>query len=326
MTGVVAAATDPAVPYRGVRVLVLGGSGFIGGWLLRSLAGAGATVHAVARNESGADRIRRLGAARVTVADLIHPGTVTTIVREAAPDVIFNLAAYGVDRAERDESVMSALNTRLVTELCAAAVTHQATSGWSGLRLVHAGSALEYGSVSGLISENTVPIPHTDYGRTKLAGSNVVLDAVRSAGLAAAVVRLFTVYGSGEHAGRLLPSLIDAARTGDAVHLSSGEQPRDFTYVEDVVSGLLRVGRSAAASGVLNVATGRLTTVRQFAELAAGIMGIPGDRLRFGAISQRAGEMFHGAVDTSRAEQLLGWSPRISIADGISRTWELEQN
>jgi nucleoside-diphosphate-sugar epimerase len=180
--------------------------------------------------------------------------------------------------------------------------------------------------VSGPISENTVPIPHTDYGRTKLAGSNVVLEAVRSAGLAAAVVRLFTVYGSGEHAGRLLPSLIDAARTGGAVSLSSGEQPRDFTYVADAVSGLLRVGRSAAASGVLNVATGRLTTVRRFAEQAAAIMGIPGDRLRFGAAPQRAGEMFHDAVDTSRAEQLLGWSPTISIADGISRTWELERN
>jgi UDP-glucose 4-epimerase len=92
------------------------------------------------------------------------------------------------------------------------------------------------------------------------------------------------------------------------------------------VSGLLRVGRSATASGVLNIATGRLTTVRRFAEQAAEIMGIPGDRLRFGAEPKREGEMFHDAVDTSRAEQLLGWFPTISIADGVSRTWELERN
>jgi nucleoside-diphosphate-sugar epimerase len=262
----------------------------------------------------------------VRVADLRHAGVVESVVREAAPAVIFNAAGYGVDHAERDASAMSALNTEVVVAVCAAAAALPQASGWPGLRLVHAGSALEYGQVQGSITEETETIPDTEYGRTKLAGSNVVLDAMRFNGLQAAVVRLFTVYGSGEHPGRLLPCLLNAARTGEAVDLSSGEQPRDFTYVEDAVSGLLRAGSRQTASGLLNVATGRLTTVRRFAEQAAEILGIPDDRLRFGRVAQRAGEMFHGVVDTSRMQQVLGWSPTTSIADGIRRTWELERN
>lgn len=325
MTGPVTAATEPADSYRGVRVLLLGASGFIGGWMMRSLARGGAHVHAVARNASGAERARGLGAATVCIADLTRPGAVAAAVGAAAPAVIFNMAGYGVDHGERDSSLMSRLNAEMVADLCAAAARVRDVPGWNGLRLVHAGSALEYGPVSGGISEDTEPIPDTDYGRTKLAGSRAVIDAVRTAGLPAAVVRLFTVYGPGEHQGRLLPSLIGAARSGGEVHLSSGEQPRDFTYVEDAVAGLLRAGRSGAASGALNVATGQLTTVRRFVEQAAEILGIPAHRLRFGRVPQRAGEMFHGVVDTSRARRVLGWVPATSVGDGIRRTWDLER-
>jgi dTDP-glucose 4,6-dehydratase len=307
-------------------VLLLGGSGFIGGWMTRSLAGGGAHIYAVARSASGAERARCLGAATVRVADLTKPGAVATAVREAAPAVIFNMAGYGVDHSERDSSLMSILNTDLVVDLCAAATRVPDASGWGGLRLVHAGSALEYGPVSGRISEETEPIPNTDYGRTKLAGSKAVIESIRHAGVPAAVVRLFTVYGPGEHEGRLLPSLMGAARTGGEVNLSSGEQPRDFTYVEDAVAGLLRAGCSAAASGVLNVATGQLTTVRQFVEQAAEILGIAEQRLRFGRVPPRTGEMFHGVVDTSLARRVLGWVPGTSVGEGIRRTWELERN
>lgn len=326
MTASIAAAWDPADAYRGVRVLLLGASGFIGGWMMRSLARGGAEVHAVARNASGAERARCLGAAAVRLADLTRSGAVADTVREAAPAVIFNLAGYGVDHGERDRTLMARVNAEVVVDLCAAAARIPGVPGWNGLRVVQAGSALEYGPVSGRISEETEPIPDTDYGRTKLAGSQAVFDAVRTAELPAAVVRLFTVYGPGEHEGRLLPSLLDAARTGGEVNLSSGEQPRDFTYVEDAVAGLLRAGLIGTAPDRLNVATGRLTTVRRFAEEAAEILGIPAHRLRFGRVPQRTGEMFHGVVDTSRARRVLGWVPATSVGDGIRRTWQQERS
>ena len=79
----------------------------------------------------------------------------------------------------------------------------------------------------------------------------------------AVTARLFTVYGPGEHCGRLLPSLIEAARAEKPLELTAGTQLRDLTYVEDVAEGLLRLGLAQAEPGsVVNLATGHLTMVR----------------------------------------------------------------
>ena len=312
--------------YAGTRVLVLGASGFIGGWVVRALARLGASPLAVVRDVSHTARVTDLGAATVIVADLMQPDSVAAIVRDASPAITFNLAGYGVDRSEHDSAHMQAMNATLPACLCQAVADLGAASPWNSLRLVHVGSALEYGQVHGQITEDVTPQPDTDYGRTKLMGTEAVLRAARTTGLRAAVVRLFTVYGPGEHATRLLPTLMDAARLRTTVSLTSGDQPRDFTYVEDAVDGLLRTGRTPESSGqLLNVATGHLTTVRKFAETAAKVLGIPEDRLRFGAASKDAGEMYHGEVSTALMDRVLGWRPGVSVTDGIRRAWDQER-
>jgi nucleoside-diphosphate-sugar epimerase len=103
--------------------------------------------------------------------------------------------------------------------------------------------------------------------------------------------------------------------------MSAGLQRRDFTYVEDVAEGLLRLGRSSAAvpGEIVNLATGQLTSVREFAAEAARVLGIPSDRLAFGALATRAEEMQHDPVSVTRLRQLLGWVPSMPIAEGVRR-------
>jgi nucleoside-diphosphate-sugar epimerase len=235
---------------------------------------------------------------------------------------VFNLAVHGVDHAERDRDTMAAINAALVAELCEQ-LAAEPVHGWRGLRLVHAGSALEYGARGGALREDTEPNPTTEYGRTKLEATRHIERIARATGLGAVSARLFTVYGPGEHADRLLPSLIEAARTGARVPLSAGLQRRDFTFVQDVADGLLRLGVSAAAPGtIVNVATGRLTSVREFVETAAGILPIDRRALAFGALPTRAEEMWHDEVDVTRLQRLISWLPATTIAEGIRRSWE----
>jgi nucleoside-diphosphate-sugar epimerase len=238
------------------------------------------------------------------------------------PAITFNTAVYGVDPAERDRDMMKAINTALVVELCEQLGAEPAP-GWRGQRLVHAGSALEYGTAGGTLREDSTPSPTTDYGRTKLEATQQVARVARDAGLKAVTTRLFTVYGPGERAGRLLPSLIEAARTRASLPLSAGLQRRDFTYVEDVAEGLLRLGVSAAAPGtVVNLATGRLTSVRAFAEAATEVLPLDRGALNFGALPTRAEEMWHDEVDVTCLRRLTAWAPPTTIADGIRRSWE----
>jgi nucleoside-diphosphate-sugar epimerase len=306
--------------YRRTVALVLGASGFIGRRVARALAERGARVVQAVR-----DRARWGLAGDVIETDLMRPGNARALVHAVRPTITFNLAGYGVDREERNERAAFRLNAELVAEL-AAAITEFRHSGWPGADLVHAGSALEYGTATGDLAEDTVPQPTTVYGKSKLEGTRILALAAAGGNLKAITARLFTVYGPGEHAGRLLPTLIEAAHSGVTVELTAGLQKRDFTYVEDVAEGLCRLGAARTAGGeVVNLATGRLTSVREFAEAAAAVLKIPRERLGFGAIPTRPEEMEHSAPNVDRLRRLVGWTPAVGIEDGIRKTLQFSE-
>jgi nucleoside-diphosphate-sugar epimerase len=217
------------------------------------------------------------------------------------------------------------VNTSLPGSLCDA-VHEAADTDWQGQVLVHVGSAAEYGDAGGDLNEDCEPRPSTMYGRTKLAGTRLLASRCKALGLRGLTARLFTVYGPGEHAGRLLPSLMEAAQNDEPLRLTEGLQKRDFTYVEDVADALLRLGASPAEPGeIVNVATEQLATVRSFTETAARVLGIGAGRLQFGALPTRAGEMEHDPVTAARLKRLTNWMPTIGIEEGVRRTAEFER-
>ena len=310
--------------YRDVRVLVLGASGFIGRWVARYLYQAGASLHVTARDPAClggeaffGDRVERL--------DLQDTAAILRVVRDSAPDIVFNLAGYGINPAERDELLAETINTGILPTLVESIAQLPATH-WQGQRIVHVGSALEYGVCSSDLAEHTEPRPTTLYGRTKLAGTQALAECSRQAGIASITARLFTVYGPGERAGRLVPALLEAARSGTTLDLTAGTQQRDFTYVEDVAEGLLRLGLVRTAPGeVVNLASGQLTTVRTFVETSAAVLGIPAGNLRFGALPGREEEMAHQPVATGKLQKLLDWLPTTTVQQGIERTRQFER-
>jgi UDP-glucose 4-epimerase len=308
--------------YAGVRVLVLGATGFIGRWVARLLTEEGADLYLGAREPAQARAMFERYAVKGSVfpASLASAGDVEAIFEAARPAITFNLTGYGVDPTQRDPAIAALVNHRAVRWIVAAAAS-RVVPEWLGTHVVHAGSALEYGIIGGHLSEESKPSPTTLYGRSKLAGTLALLEESRFQGTRGISARLFTVYGPGEHAGRLLPALMDAASLGTAVALSRGEQRRDFTFVADAAEGLLRLGRAAAIStAVVNVATGRLTTVRRFAELAAPELGMPLSRLQFGALESRPDDMIHDDVAIGKLQAATGWVPSTSITEGVRRT------
>jgi UDP-glucose 4-epimerase len=315
----------PAAPYHGMRVAVLGASGFVGRWVARALAGGGARVTLVVRDRRrSAPIFCRLGiAGDVEERDLSDPSAVRELFRAMRPAVTFNLAGYGVDRSEQDEGTAGVINGRLVEWIADALATWR-DGDWPGPVLVHTGSGAEYGPVAGAGLDPSEPRPTTMYGRTKLAGTRTLAECAARRGLPSVTARLFTVYGPGEHPGRLLPSLLAAARAGAPAPLSQGLQRRDFTYVEDVAEGLLRLGAAPCRPGeALNLATGRLCSVREFAEQAADSLGMPRAQLRFGALPLRDDEVIYPEVPIARLRELTGWSPPTAVAGGIRRTIEV---
>lgn len=314
--------TSPLEAYRDVPVIVFGASGFVGRWVARGLARQGADLHLPVRDAASLEPLRGpYGlSGRLWPLDLMQPGAAADLCRELRPALVFNLAGYGVDPAERDEARARRLNQDVPAEL-ARALAEGAATAWPGCGLVHAGSALEYGPLGSPVCESLPCRPDTLYGRTKLAGARAIEEVARPGALRAVEGRIFTAYGPGERAGRLLPGLLAARDAEEPLALTDGRQPRDFVYVEDVAEALLRLGLSPEAGfDSLHVATGSLHTVREFVEIAADVLGIARERLHFGARSHLREEMWHGPVSVERLRGRIGWTPPRLPREGIEAT------
>lgn len=224
---------------------------------------------------------------------------------------LLQLHRHGVDRGECDPARAEFLNSRLPELLVRLACKH-ADFSWSGQQVVHLSSDFERSA------------PSTLYGGTKAAGASNFVRACHALGVRGVAARLFTVYGPGERSDRLLPALLGLLDTSDDLPLTDGLQQRDFTYVEDVSQGLLRLAASPAKSGeIVDLGSGRITTVREFATTVARLGGISPARLRFGALRRRVEDqrtVTAVPADTKRLRELTGWIPATTIEEGIRRT------
>ena len=314
--------------YAGAVVLVLGASGFIGRWVTRRLLRHGASVHLTVRNETSAvgvfDRYSITGV--VHNVDLSDSTQIDSLYQRVEPDITFNLAGYGMGPGEHDEATASRINSDLPAAICRASWRF-GSGNWSGQQIVHAGSAAEYGENLEGFSEIGSTNPSTLYGISKLAGTRALAASSEKLGAKSVTARIFNAYGPGERSGRLLPSLIEAARAETSIRLTDGSQKRDFTYVEDIAIGLLRLGRVTDTEyPVMNLATGTFTTVHSFVNMAAQVLGMSQHQLKFGAISmperERDWNIDTKAVPVARLQKVLNWLPTTSVALGISQTCE----
>jgi nucleoside-diphosphate-sugar epimerase len=313
--------------YAGVRAVVLGAGGFIGAWVSRAMTESGADLTCVVRDLARSEGVlaARRVSSTVVERDLREPGAVEDLLETVRPSIVFNLAGYGVDHSERDELEAWRLNTDLVGRICRVLGSTR-DPRWVGADLVQTGSAAEYGAADGELVENAEPHPVSAYGRTKLEGTRLLKSVCSELGVRAIVARPFNVYGPGEPEGRLLPTLLRAARSSEPASFTSGDQLRDFTFVGDVVEGVVRLGLAQRfpVGEVVNLATGRLLSVRRFVQVAASVLGIPDSQLRFGTLQTRADEFKHSVVSVDRLRDLLAWLPTVSLEEGIRLTDEIE--
>jgi nucleoside-diphosphate-sugar epimerase len=314
--------------YQSVRTAVLGASGFVGRWVARALSAQGAEIYLI---DTDASRTRKISSRYAVKGDIIEVNkndhnAIPEIFKEIRPSITFNLAGYGVIRTECDRKTAYSVNVQLVKDV-AKAIAAVRDPAWPGADIVHVGTAMEYGDIRGDLSEDSIPNPTTLYGRSKLAGTLAFSEYCRAENIKGLTARLFMLYGPGEHSSRLLPSLIKIAATGESLELTAGLHKRDFNHIEDVAEGLLRLGLCTPEPGqIVNLATGKLTSIRHFVEIAAEVLNIEPDKLKFGAIPTRKEEMNHSEVALARARQLIGWIPTTGILKGIRRTLKFTES
>lgn len=185
-------------------------------------------------------------------------------------------------------------------------------------RFVYASSSSVYGDAEMFpTEESATPRPISPYGVTKLAGEHLVTLYARNYGLPTTSLRYFTVYGPGQRPDMAFTRFMTAALSNKAIQVfGSGEQIRDFTFIDDVVDANLRASNTAVKPGeIFNVAGGSSVSINQVLETLATIHGEP---LRIERSAPVAGDAVRTGGATQAIEGALGWSRKTDLADGLT--------
>lgn len=312
------------------RVLVSGAAGFIGSHLCDALLAGGCEVVGI---DCFTDYYDRAVKEANVAGALAHPRftfiesdllavDLAALLRDI--DITYHLAGQpGVRGSWGQKFDHYVRNNVLATQRVLEAAL---TAG--GRPIVYASSSSVYGDLPQMpLREEMAPAPVSPYGVTKLAGEHLcrLYSAVHH--LPTVSLRLFTVYGPRQRPDMAFQRFLEALRMDKPISVyGDGNQTRDFTYVDDVVGAFMSAARLCAAGGnlkngpgvVMNVAGGARVSVREVLVLAAEVTGCQ-PQVRYH--QAQPGDARDTWADTTLARESIGFTPAVSLREGLSRHW-----
>jgi nucleoside-diphosphate-sugar epimerase len=290
----------------GQRLLVTGGTGFIGSQVCRRAVELGATVHSCSRG-----RGRLSDDVRWERADLAEESAVRDLFRRLRPDLVLHLASEMSGARDR-RLVVPTLRANLL-----ATVNVMLACADAGCRRLVLAGSMEEPDLG-----DADAVPQSPYAASKWASLAYARLFRALYELPVVHLRVFMVYGPGQRDLRkLVPYVITSLLRGSAPRLTSGARPVDWIYVEDVVDAFLRAATAPGVDGEsLDIGSGDLVTVRTVAGRLRELVGAE-VQPEFGAIADRRLERVR-AADPALAAEAIGWRPLTTLEEGLKRTVE----
>ena len=298
--------------------LVTGGAGFIGSHLAEELLRRGHRVRIVDSFVTGKRaNLATLVQAELHEGDLAEPGVAERAV--AGMDYVLHQAAIpSVPRSVNDPATSHRANVTASFNVLLAARDAKVK------RLVYAGSSSAYGNTPTLPKREDMPAhPLSPYALQKLVVEQYCQMFTQLYGFETVTTRYFNVFGPRQDPGSPYSGVISLFSTAllagqQPVIYGDGEQTRDFTYIANVVDGVLKACEAPKAAGeVMNVATGGRISLNQLLALMNRIVGT---NLKAVYKEARAGDVKDSQADIAKAKTLLGYEPTVSLEDGLTRT------
>lgn len=305
-----------------MRVLIVGGSGFVGGHLIEECLSRGDEVAATERpGESGARDVR----ASWCAADLLDDAALTRAIVQARPDGIVHLAGQAsVAAAHQDPSGTFRVNAEGTLRMLTAALAAAPNA-----RIVVVTSAEVYGAVPAEeqpIAETAALRPTSPYGVSK-AAADLVADAAARAGQYVVRMRPFNHIGPGQRPGFIAPdvaSQIAAIERGErepVLRVGNLATARDFSDVRDIARAYRDALERGASGAVYNIASGAATSIETIVRFFVDRARAP-VRIEIDVTRMRPSDVPVTRGDATKAQRELGWAPRIPITQSLSEVLE----
>lgn len=299
------------------RVLVTGGCGFIGANLVPRLLAQGKTVRVLDDLRAGKREYLDGLDVEVVEGEIANGG----LVAEALADVeaVVHLAAAGsvVDSVADPIANFEANVVGTITVL-----NEARNAGVDRFVFSSTGGAL-IGNATPPVNEQSLPKPISPYGASKLTAEAYLHAFAKSYGMRTIATRFANVYGpfSGHKKGAITVFFRALYADQAIVIYGDGAASRDFMYVDDICAGLeLGLGSDLPGGSVLHLATGVETSVLELADACRRVVGKPEHPIEFRP--RRPGEVERNFASFDLAHELLGFTPSVSLEEGLARTWK----
>lgn len=311
--------------WNGKTVLVTGAGGFVGSHLVEGLVEQGALVRALVKYNSRNDwglleslPHEKLKHVEVIMGDLRDGDAVRGAVNGA--QLVFHLGAliaipysYVHPREAIETNILGTLNIMVAAR----------ESGCE--KVVHTSTSEVYGTAKYVPMDEKHPLQgQSPYSASKIGADAIAESYFRSFGVPVATIRPFNTFGPRQSARAVIPTIITQALTKNEIQLGSLEPTRDYTYVEDMVTGFIKVAEAAKSVGdVINIGSNFEIAVGDLARKVVAIVGgnkqVVADPARQRPPNSEVDRLW---CDNSKAKSLLGWAPAISFDQGLERTIE----
>ncbi len=297
------------------KVVLTGGTGFVGANLARRLLGDGHDVHLLVQRgytRWRLDEIRRdLHVHEVALSD---EAALTRLLRRVRPDWIFHLAAHGAYSWQTD--VDRIVHTNLLGTI--ALVQAALRTGFEAF--VNTGSSSEYGFKDHAPAEDEWADPNSHYAVTKASATMFCRHTAISRRVLMPTLRLYSVYGPYEDPMRLMPTVVLRGLEGTFPPLTRPDTARDYVHVDDVCEAyvLAATRRTQDPGAVYNVGSGVQTTLREVIDVARKEFGIASEPV-WGGMADRSWDTSVWVADPRRIEANLGWRATRDFARGFHR-------
>jgi len=305
---------------------VTGGAGFIGSHLVRGLLAAGHAVRVLDDFSTGhrANLAEVADQVELIEGSICDPATLTRCMRGV--EFVFHVAA----RASVPRSVEQPFEAHDINATATLRVLLAARDA-GAQRVIYSASSSAYGDTPTLPKREDMPsLPLSPYAISKFVGEQYCTVFAGLYGLQTVSLRYFNVFGPRQDPNSpyaaVMPAFITHLLRGEPpIIFGDGEQSRDFCYVENVVDANLRAAKAPKLGGaVVNIACGERATLN---EILTEMNRVLGTHITAEYRPARAGDVRHSLADITAAQKLLGYVPRVKLAEGLRRTiaWYQQQ-
>ena len=289
------------------KILILGGTGFIGYHLAKEALRRGFKVSSLSKNNPV--KKRYLKKVKYIISDISNKNFINQIINEDFQYVV-NLAGY-IDHSDKIKTYKSHyVGCKYISNFFLKKKIK---------RFIQVGSSMEYGLAKSPQKENFKCKPRSVYGKAKFLSTKYLLDLYKKKKFPITIIRLYQVYGPYQDLNRFIPIVINSCKDNKDFPCSHGRQYRDFLYINDLIDAIFLILKNEKAKGeIFNIGFGKSLKIKKIIQriLSYYKSGNP----QFGKIKLRKEEQMKIYPDIRKARRILNWKPKINFLKGLAKT------